>query len=63
MSSYRNKQSGVSPVNTPEISSGSGAPSSTPGAVGDFYIDTSTPGLYYAKATASSDDWVAVTNA
>ena len=61
--SYTNKQSAPSPSSTPAIESGSGAPSSTPAKVGDIYVDTSTPALYYAKATASSADWVAVTNA
>ena len=45
---------------TPTISSGSGAPSSTPGKIGDLYIDTVAPALYAAKGAASSADWFAV---
>lgn len=39
------------------LSSGATAPSSTPGAIGDFYVDTSTPALYSANGTASSANW------
>lgn len=42
---------------TPEISSGNGAPASTPGKVGDIYVDTDTPAFYYADGNASSADW------
>lgn len=42
----------------PTISSGSGAPTSTPEKIGNVYIDTSAPALYYAKGSASSADWV-----
>lgn len=48
-----------SPDSWPTISSGSGAPSSTPAKIGDIYIDTSTPAMYYAKGIASSADWIA----
>jgi len=44
----------------PTISSGSGAPGSTPGKIGDIYVDTAAPALYAAKGTASSADWFAV---
>lgn len=43
----------------PTISSGTAAPSSTPGKVGDIYIDTSALKLYFATGTSSSADWIA----
>lgn len=46
----------------PYVSIGETAPSSTPAKVGDIYVDTSTPALYYAKGTASSADWQLLTN-
>ena len=60
---FGNKTAAPAPGTTPTISSGSGAPGTTPSKVGDLYIDTNAPALYYAKATASSADWIAVTNA
>ena len=39
-------------------SSGSGAPSSTPVAVGELYVDTTNKVLYVSVGTASSADWV-----
>ncbi len=44
-------------VDGPDISSGAGAPSSTPGKVGDIYIDTTGDDSYFAVGTASSADW------
>lgn len=41
-----------------DISSGTGAPATTPGKIGDVYIDTAGPAFYFAKGTASSADWV-----
>lgn len=41
----------------PTISSGAGAPSSTPSKVGDIYIDTTGDDAYVAVGTASSADW------
>lgn len=41
----------------PTISSGAGAPSSTPTKVGDIYIDTTGDDAYIAVGTASSSDW------
>lgn len=41
----------------PNISSGSGAPGSTPSKVGDLYIDTSGNAAYIATGTSSSGDW------
>ena len=40
----------------PNISSGIGAPSSTPTAVGDWYADT-VGAAWFARGTASSSDW------
>ena len=42
---------------TPAISSGAGAPASTPSKVGDIYIDTTNDDAYVAVGTASSGDW------
>jgi len=39
------------------VTSGAGAPSSTPSAVGDVYIDTTADVAYIATGTASSADW------
>lgn len=39
------------------VTSGSGAPSSTPSKVGDIYIDTTSDDAYIAVGTASSADW------
>lgn len=44
----------------PLITSGSGAPATTPSKVGNVYIDTTAPAFYYAKGTASSADWVSL---
>ena len=41
----------------PTISSGAGAPSSTPTKVGDIYIDTTGDASYTAVGTSSSTDW------
>lgn len=41
----------------PTISSGAGAPGSTPTKVGDIYIDTTGDDAYIAVGTASSADW------
>jgi len=40
------------------ISSGSGAPSSTPSKVGNLYVDTTNKILYAAAGTSSSADWI-----
>lgn len=39
------------------VTSGAGAPSSTPAAVGDIYVDTTADTTYNATGTASSADW------
>lgn len=39
------------------ISSGSGAPGSTPGRVGELYIDTTADRAYISTGTSSSADW------
>jgi DUF4097 and DUF4098 domain-containing protein YvlB len=39
------------------ISTGSGAPSSTPVKVGDMFIDTSNGNIYIVKGNSSSADW------
>lgn len=42
------------------ISSGSGAPGTTPSRVGAVYVDTDDDNVYIATGTASSDDWTQV---
>lgn len=42
---------------TPTISSGTTAPSSTPGKIGDIFIDTAAPKMYVAKGATASTDW------
>lgn len=39
------------------ILTGSGAPSVVPSFVGQFYINTSGPALYYAVGNSSTSDW------
>jgi hypothetical protein len=43
--------------NVATITSGAGAPASTPGIVGQIYIDTTNDDAYIAVGTASSADW------
>ena len=40
-----------------KVTSGAGAPSSTPESVGDIYVDTTNNYFYIARGTSSSDDW------
>lgn len=47
----------ISDAGAPIISSGAGAPSSTPTKEGDIYIDTTGDDAYIAVGTASSADW------
>jgi len=44
-------------VSNPDISEAAGAPSSTPGKVGDIYIDTTNGDSYVAIGTGGSGDW------
>ena len=41
----------------PTVSTGTAAPSTTPAAVGDTFIDTSNKKIYTATGTSSSSDW------
>jgi hypothetical protein len=41
----------------PNITSGTSAPSSTPGKVGDIYVNTSAKKLYFATGATASTDW------
>jgi hypothetical protein len=43
--------------NTAGVTSGSGAPASTPSKIGDLYVDTTNSKLYASKGTSSSADW------
>lgn len=42
------------------VTSGSGAPATTPAALGQIYIDTSGPDVYMSTGTSSSSDWSAI---
>jgi hypothetical protein len=42
------------------ITSGSGAPATTPAALGQIYIDTAGAKVYISTGTSSSSDWTAV---
>ena len=44
-------------IGTHTVTSGAGAPGTTPTTVGDIYIDTTGDRVYIAKGTASSADW------
>jgi hypothetical protein len=46
----------------PSVSTGAGAPVSTPSAEGDIYIDTTNDVSYMAVGTASSGDWKQTSN-
>ena len=46
----------------PSVSTGAGAPVSTPSAEGDIYIDTTNDQSYMAVGTASSSDWKQTSN-
>lgn len=54
---------GLGTMATRAVTSGDGAPSSTPAAIGDIYVDTTAGNLYFAKGTSSSADWVLTTPA
>lgn len=43
--------------NIPYITSGSGAPGTTPGKIGDMYVRTSNAKVYVSTGTSSSADW------
>lgn len=45
----------------PAVTSGAGAPGSTPSRVGDLYLNTTNDTLYQARGTSSSGDWVQLT--
>jgi hypothetical protein len=45
------------------ISSGAGVPSTTPGRVGEIYIDTTADNVYISTDTSSSADWDQATGA
>ena len=40
-----------------EVSSGAGAPTSTPSGIGYIYIDTTNLKIYIATGTTGSSDW------
>lgn len=57
---YNNKRSAAVPSTTPTVSSGTGAPGTTPSKIGDIYVDTAVPKVYVSTGTASASDWTAV---
>lgn len=44
-------------TNIPHISTGEGAPTTTPNKIGDEYIDTQNKHFYKAFGTTDSGDW------
>ena len=50
--------SAVTPPAAPNLSSGAGAPVSTPVAVGDLYVDTTAGVLYVAVDVLGPSDWI-----
>ena len=53
----------IAAAGAPIITSGAGAPVSTPAAVGDIYVDTTGDNVWQAAGTASSADWKQATGA
>lgn len=53
----------VAAAGAPIITTGAGAPASTPAAEGDIYVDTTNDNVYAAAGTASSADWKQATGA
>lgn len=53
----------VAAAGAPLVTSGAGAPSSTPSSVGDIYVDTTGDTVWSAAGTASSADWKQATGA
>ena len=51
----------VAPAGGSHISSGAGAPSSTPGGLGYVYVDTTNNIIYSAVDTTGSSDWIKTT--
>lgn len=45
-------------VGAPTISSGNGAPTSTPAKIGDIYIDTTNYKTYISKGASAAADWI-----
>ncbi len=43
--------------NTPNISTGTAAPTTTPKKVGDMFVDTTNDKVYVSTGTSSSTDW------
>lgn len=42
------------------VTSGSGAPGTTPAALGQIYVDTDGPDIYMSTGTSSSADWTKI---
>ncbi|HJP95968.1 MAG TPA: hypothetical protein VJ843_01200 [Candidatus Saccharimonadales bacterium] len=47
-------------TSAPTVSTGSGAPATTPAKAGDMYVDTAGAKVYVATGTASSASWTAL---
>lgn len=45
---------------TPERSTGTAAPTTTPTKIGNIFVDTANAKVYVATGTASSSDWTVV---
>ncbi len=47
-------------VDVTQVTSGTTDPASTPGKLGQIYIDTATPAVWISKGIASSSDWIKI---
>lgn len=43
---------------TPDITTGTAAPTTTPSRVGNIYVDTTNKKLYFAVGHSTSADWI-----
>jgi len=57
MSTTEKKPQAAPEQNNAEITSGSGAPSSTPSKIGNIYVDTAGSKVYVSTAISASGDW------
>jgi len=45
---------------TPNITTGTASPTTTPSRIGNIYVDTNNKKIYFATGHASSSDWTVV---
>lgn len=54
---FADLQAQITALSASSVSSGAGAPGTTPSAIGNQYVDTTAGNIYYAVGTSSSADW------